>query len=62
LTARAPASILIEMEGALGTAAWWSYANADRTALTAVVVVVALAAVAYVGRRLTGAVRERKRR
>ena len=62
MTAPAPASILNEMEAVLGTATWWSYANADRTALTAVVVLVALAAVAYVGRRITGAVRERKRR
>ena len=50
------------MEAALGTATWWSYADADRTALTAVVVIVALAAVAYVGRRIAVAVRERKRR
>ena len=62
MTPRAPASILIDMEAVMGTATWWSYANADRTALTAVVVVVSLAAVAYVGRRITGAVRERKRR
>lgn len=61
MTAGAPASILIEMEAALGTATWWSYASADRTALTAVVVIVALAAVAYVGRRITGVVRERRR-
>ena len=62
MTAGAWASILSEMDAAQGTATWWSYANADRTALTLVVVVVVLAAVAYVGRRIAGAARERKRR
>jgi uncharacterized membrane protein YfcA len=44
------------------TAAWWSYAEGNRTALTAVVILVALAAAGYVGRRLVSSVRQRKRR
>ncbi len=50
------------MDAAVVSGTWWSYASADRTALMVVVVVVALAATAYVGRRITGAVRERRRR
>jgi hypothetical protein len=50
------------MDAVLGTATWWSYADADRTALSVVVVIVALAAVAYVARRITSAVRAGGRR
>ncbi len=61
MTARARTAILRPMDAAV-IATWWSYASADRTALTVVVVVVAAAAAAYVGRRITGVVRDRKRR
>jgi hypothetical protein len=50
------------MDEGLVIATWWSYADADRTALTVVVVLVALAAAAYVGWRLAGIARGRKRR
>ena len=62
MTARALDAILLRMDAAVVSGTWWSYASADRTALLVVVVVVALAATAYVGRRITGAVRERRRR
>ncbi|HVV82799.1 MAG TPA: hypothetical protein VHE35_06950 [Kofleriaceae bacterium] len=44
------------------TATWWSYADADRTALVVAVVVVGVAAAAFVGWRIAGAVREHRRR
>jgi uncharacterized membrane protein len=50
------------MDAAVETATWWSYADADQTALAVIVVMVGLAAAAYVGRRIAGVVRERKRR
>lgn len=62
MTARAPAAILWPMSVAGASATWWSYADGNRTALAVVVVVVSLAAAAYVGGRVVGAVRARKRR
>lgn len=43
------------------SATWWSYADGNRTVLAVVAVVVTLAAAAYVGQRIAGAVRHRKR-
>jgi len=48
------------MNVAVVSATWWSYADGNRTALAVVVVVVTLAAAAYVGQRLIGAVRKRR--
>ena len=62
MTPRALPAILWRMDAAVVSGTWWSYASADRTALTVVVVLVALAATGYVSRRLTAAVRERTRR
>jgi hypothetical protein len=50
------------MDAALETATWWSYAEADRGVLAVIVLAVGLAAASYVGRRIAGAVRERRRR
>lgn len=50
------------MDAAVETATWWSYADADQGLLAVIVLAVGLAAVAYVGRRMVGALRERKRR
>jgi hypothetical protein len=62
LTGLARTAILSRMDVGLVNAEWWSYADADRTVLTLVVVLVALAAAGYVGWRVAGSLRERKRR
>ena len=62
MTAAPRGAILGPMDEGLVIATWWSYADADRTALTVVVVLVALAAAVYVGWRIAGTARGRKRR
>lgn len=63
MTTRAGLAILVAMEvSAAVSALWWSYAEGNRTALAVVVALVAIAAAAYLGRRLVTARRGRKRR
>ncbi len=50
------------MDPVLGAAAWWSYAEGNRSALTVVVVLVAMAAAGFVGHRVATVVRQHKRR
>ncbi|HVK74857.1 MAG TPA: hypothetical protein VM734_16120 [Kofleriaceae bacterium] len=48
-------------ETALAMGTWWSYAEANGTALGIVVGLVALAAVIFVGRRAVEQLRQRRR-